>query len=225
MKRFLLLSIFFLTVFISKAADKEPVLKIIYSNGFITKVVIDGNKIPVNLEKVFFIDSLKTGFHKITVYAKLKKSNSCKAKIIYEKNIGVRKGFNTLILIENKNNGKVKNNPIAGYKFNELVEGGTYDDTRSQPMNGRAFANLKTSVFETLDQQKKGLMVKAAIENNFFLTSQVIPLLELVAPVYRLQLAEMFYIVTLDRENFGDVINFIDSESDRKKLKEFIEKY
>ena len=102
MKKFLLLSILIVAFTIIKAADKEPVLKVIYSNGFITKVVIDGNETPVNLEKVFLIDSLKTGFHKITVYAKSKKSNSCPAKIIYEKNIGVRKGFNTLILIENK---------------------------------------------------------------------------------------------------------------------------
>lgn len=225
MKYIFILLAFTLFSTISKASNKDPIFKIILSKGYITKVVIDDIEKLVNLEREFFTDTLPTGFHSIKVYAKNKKNSSCKGKLIYENNIGVRKGFNTLILITNNNTGKVITNPIIGYKFNEQIEGGTYDDTRSQPINGRAFADLKTAVSETLDEQKKGLLVKSAIENNFFLTSQEIPLLALVAPVYWLELAEMFYIVTLDRENFSEILNFLNSNSDREKLKAFIENY
>ena len=216
-----------LTLFftVSKASDKDPVFKIILSKGFITKVVIDDKENLANLEKVFYSDSLSTGFHSIKVYSKNKKSSSCKGKLIYENNIGVKKGFNTLILIKDKRNAKVMSINIPGYKFNDKVEGGTYDDTRSQPINGRAFANLKTSISESKNDNEKVLIVKDAIKNNFFLVSQVVPVLDLISASNRLELAKMFYVITLDRENFGDVVSLIKNEVDRKELEKFIALY
>ena len=225
MKRLLFLSFFILSFIVSKGADKYPTLKIIYSKGFITKVIIDEIEIPVNLEKEFIMDSLNEGFQKISVYGKSKKSSSCKGKMVYENYIGVKKGFNISISVKNKNIGMVNSTLIPGYKFNEQIEGGTFDETQSQPINGRAFANLKTSVSDAKNEGEKVAIIKEAIKNNFFLTSQIIPLLELVATVNRLELAKMFYIVALDRENFVEIINLLNSESNKKKLREFIDNY
>ena len=147
-----------------KASDKDPVLKIILTNGYITKVVIDQNENSVNFAKQFSSDAVPEGFHSIKVYAKKKKSGSCNEFIIYENNIGVKKGFNTLILIKNKSNSKVMSVNVPGYKFGAEVEGGTYDETRSQPINGRAFANLKTSISESFNVNDKIASVKESIK-------------------------------------------------------------
>ena len=221
---FLILAFTFLSN-ICRASEKDPVLKIILTNGVITKVVIDDAEQNINLGKVFFTDSISTGFHIIKVYSKKSENSKCNGKLIFEKAIGIMKGHNTLILIKDKSVSKISNIVIPGYKFNDEIEGGTYDETRSQPINGRAFANLKSLIKETSAINEKDAIIKDAIKNNFFVTSQIINLLDLVSEDRKLSFAKLFYAITLDKENYSEIIKYLKNEKDKKDLRRFVETY
>jgi len=116
-------------------------------------------------------------------------------------------GNGSLELIETKKTGFSDNHiSMSDADFNKLLK-----NVRSQrSTNGRR--SLIANAFETT--------------NNYFTTSQVVQLLQLVnSENFRLQLAKLSYQTITDRSNFSQVYDLLNSQASEDELQDYVNNY
>lgn len=111
----------------------------------------------------------------------------------------------------------------------ELIETKKMGISNNQsPMNSANYNNLLRSVRSQRSPMGRRSQVAGAFDNtnNYFTTSQVIQLLQLInAEEYRLQLAKSSYRSITDRNNFDQVYGVLNSQASDDELEAYVSNY
>ncbi|RYG54101.1 MAG: DUF4476 domain-containing protein [Chitinophagaceae bacterium] len=224
MKKIFTLSIF-LACFLQLSAYNYGASISITSTKDIHQVVINGRTYAVrNNSQTFELRNLHQGYHNVKVY----RVNSAyrnpmqSRRLVYEGRVYIRNGFHTEVMINRFGRAYVDAQRLTSYGDDDHPYNGAYYE-ENRAISSASFQQLKSTLKEEKFDQTRAGIAKAAMRTNFFEARQVRDLLELFSfEDTKLELAKLFYEVTVDKRNYMLVYDVFSFSSSKEELSRFL---
>ncbi len=226
MKKIFTLCLLFAASLKLSASDHSASISITSARD-IHQVIVDGRTYSVRgSNQSFELRDLRQGYHSIRVYRlnSAYRNPSQSRKLVYEGRIYTRIGYHTDIMINRFGRAYVDAQKIVSYHNEDYpyYETGYYS-MGEQAMSNSSFQQLKATLKDEKFDQTRAAIAKAAMNTNFFETSQVKELLQLFSfENTKLELAKLFYEVTTDKENFIMIYDVFSFSSSKEELSRFL---
>lgn len=170
------------------------------------------------------IRDIRPGYRNVKIYQIRGRSygynNSQHMQLIYSRNLYVRSGYHTDIVINRF--GKVF---VDEQQFSYLQDDMDWDadsDYR-QPMNGTTFSQFKQTISNTTFENSKLALARQTISQNYFTSAQIKELVQLFSfEDGKLDIAKFAYQYCTDANNYFIVSEALSFSSSKEELARFL---
>ncbi len=208
----------FLTAFSINAQQNISAVTISVNSARTPQITIDGreynpNNSTADNKTTISVNNLQAGQHTLLVTRSNQNMNrSDRISTVFN----LRPGYDMLIKVNRNGSLELIETKKAGISYNR------------SPMRDADFNTLLKNVKSqrSINGRRSAIANAFNATNNYFSTSQVIQLLQLVnSENFRLELAKSSYRLITDRDNFNQVYDLLNDQSSINELEDYAAKY
>jgi hypothetical protein len=203
----------------------------VVSNKMDLKIEIDGKRYSMQQDNSFTLQNLREGNHTVKIYSEMKKRNGLfsgkKQDVIFNSAVYLRRGYHTDITVNRF--GKVFTDERRIDADDDWYESGYgYGDRDdNEGWNGSVskdeFSFMKEQIKKEWLESSRLEVARTSMEGNKFTTAQVKELMFLFTfESNRVEIAKSAYRMTVDKENYNQLIDVLSSSTNKDDLARFI---
>lgn len=232
------LAVLGLLVFAAASFSQSSYLQLSLHDDGIFTVTLDNTSLGAGNYAEF--DNLPAGEHSLKVI-KAGNEPDRQGDVIFDGKIKIPSGsdlyavideFNAFAIYKKKKYGYNRLVPLGesvqkcgdgGKEFKDKDQSGISDECRYKVMKNDDFKDLKSSINNRNFESYNTIIVKSAIDNNYFTAEQIVELLRFFTfEDTKLEIAKHSYKKVCDTKNFFKVYEAFDFESSISELKNYI---